>query len=357
LFVCIAATNQPDTPLLFNYLNTRSSYNSDLIKELKRMEQYTLSIPINTDEKGYIDKQCPAENCEFIFKVNETDWRDIFQYEAVWCPLCGYDAPADQWFTIEQAEHWKKEAIAIIEGKIHNALKSDADKFNRRQLKGGFITMSMEVKGGRQRTYLLPAPAAEAMQLEIQCEKCNSCFAVIGSAYFCPACGYNSVTRTFLDSIRKIRAKKDSVQFIKESIAEQSGKDEAELTARSLLESCILEGVTAFQKYCEGVYEKYGKAPKNAFQRLAQGSQLWKDTIGKGYSDWLDDNELAELNILFQKRHLLAHNEGIVDEDYLKKSHDTSYRLNQRIAISEHDIKKLLIYLEKLYEGLKAGTV
>jgi predicted RNA-binding Zn-ribbon protein involved in translation (DUF1610 family) len=330
----------------------------DLIKELKSLErQQTISIPINTDEKGYIDKQCPAENCEFIFKVNEEDWKNILRDEAVWCPLCGYDAPADQWYTHEQVDHSKSEAIAMIKGKINKAMRSDAAKFNRRQPKGRFISMSMEVKGGTQRTQLLPAPAAQAMQLEIQCEECDSRFAVIGSAYFCPACGHNSVTRMFLDSIRKIKAKKDNVQSIKKTMAEQAGKDEAELLARSLLESCILDGVTGFQKYCEGVYVKYGSPPQNAFQRLSQGSQLWKDTIGKEYADWLGAGELSALNVLFQKRHLLAHNEGIVDESYLRKSEDTSYRLNQRIVISEQNIENLLAYLEKLYNGLKAATV
>ena len=111
----------------------------------------------------------------------------------------------------------------------------------------------MDVKGGKQRTQPLPAPAAEAMQLEIQCDECDFRFAVIGSAFFCPACGHNSVIRMFLDSIRKMRAKKDNVQYIKNAMVEQAGKDEAELLARSLLESCVLDGVTAFQKYCEGV--------------------------------------------------------------------------------------------------------
>ena len=67
--------------------------------------------------------------------------------------------------------------------------------------------------------------------------------------------------------------------------------------------------------------------------------------------------ELSELNVVFQKRHLLAHNEGIVDENYLKKSRDTSYRLNQRIVISERNIEDLLTCLEKLYSGLKAESV
>ena len=325
----------------------------DLIKELERLErQPTITIPIHPDEKGFIDKQCPAKNCEFIFKANQEDWENIFRDESVWCPLCGYEAPSDQWFTIDQIKHAEKEATAYIEGKITKALKSGAAKFNRRQPKGGFITMSVEVKGGPQKTYLLPAQAAEAMELEIQCEECTSRFAVLGCAYFCPACGHNSVPRMFLDSLRKIRIKKDNVSIIKNTMAQQVGKDEAELLARSVLESCLADGVTAFQKYCEEVYKAYGHAPRNAFQRLLQGSQLWKKAIGKGYENWLTSVEMTELIILFQKRHLLAHTEGMVDEDYLKNSGDTSYRLNQRIVISDRNIENLLAYLEKLYTGI-----
>jgi rRNA maturation endonuclease Nob1 len=45
--------------------------------------------------------------------------------------------------------------------------------------------------------------AADVMQLEIQCDNCSARFAVIGSAYFCPACGVNSVVRTYHDSLRE----------------------------------------------------------------------------------------------------------------------------------------------------------
>jgi ribosomal protein L44E len=155
----------------------------DLIKEMKRMNGQLVSVPIESDEKGYIDKQCPSEECEFIFKVNEEDWANIFKDEAVWCPLCRHEAPADQWFTIEQVKHAKGEALAVIQGKIHNALRSGAQKFNRRQPKNSFIPMSMKVERGIKRTHTIPAKAAEAMQLEITCEECNSRFAVILAAH------------------------------------------------------------------------------------------------------------------------------------------------------------------------------
>lgn len=327
----------------------------DLIKEIDRMNGKSVSVPIECDQYGYIDKQCPSEECEFLFKVNAEDWANIFKDEAVWCPSCRHEACADQWFTIEQVEHAKAEALAVFKGGINNAVRSSAQKFNSRQPRNSFISMSMTVEGGIKRTHAIPAKAAEAMQLEITCEECNAHFAVIGSAFFCPACGHNSVTRTYSDSLRKIRAKRDGVKIVRPALTESVGKDEAELTCRSLRETCISDGVVAFQKYCEGLYSAYGKAPSNAFQRLGQGSELWKSAIQKGYDHWLNDEELARLKILYQRRHILAHNEGIVDAQYIKKSDDNLYKEGQRIGVSDRDIDDLLNCLEKLGSGLKTA--
>jgi predicted RNA-binding Zn-ribbon protein involved in translation (DUF1610 family) len=325
----------------------------DLIKEMESLNGQSVSVAIESDEKGYIDKQCPNEECEFIFKVNEEDWASIFKDEAVWCPFCRHEAPSDKWFTIEQAEHAKAEALAVMKGTIHNSLRSGAQKFNRRQPKNSFISMSMKVTGGPKRTHTIPAKAADLMQLEIQCESCESRFAVVGSAYFCPACGHNSVTRTFRDSLRKIRAKKDGVDIVRQALIETAGKDEAELTCRSLIETCISDGVVAFQKYCEGMYEGFGKAPFNAFQRLEQASELWEKATQKGFDVWLREEEINLLRVLYQKRHLLAHNEGIVDAKYIQKSGDNKYKEGQRLIVSANDVENLVTCLEKLNLGIE----
>jgi len=128
--------------------------------------------------------------------------------------------------------------------------------------------MSMKVGGAPHFTpHKVPAAASAAMELEIACEKCSCRFAVIGSAYFCPACGHSSVDRMFDDSLRKIRAKKDNVEVVRQAIAAVGGRDEAELMCRSLIESCLQDGVTAFQRCCEGLYASTGTAtpaPMNA---------------------------------------------------------------------------------------------
>jgi len=325
----------------------------DLIKNINRISRTGISVPVECDEKGYLDRQCPAEECEFFFKVKEEDWKNIVTEEAVWCPFCRHEAPAKQWYSKAQVEHARQQAISAVKGEIHNALITGAQKFNRAQSKNSFISMSMKVSGGPVTTTVIPAKAAEEMQLEIACENCSTRFAVIGSAYFCPACGHNSVTKTYSDSLRKIRVKVDSLDTIRQAITDSTGKDEAEVTCRSLLESCISDGVVAFQKYCEGLHAKYGDSPFNAFQRLDQGSELWVRAVGKGYDTWLKSDEIARLKVLYQKRHILAHNEGIVDAQYLAKSGDTSYKEGQRIVISGRDIRVFLDYLDRLGTGLK----
>ena len=86
---------------------------------------------------------------------------------------------------------------------------------------------------------------------------------------------------------------------------------------------------------------------------LEQGSNLWSQAIGRKYTDWLSEEDLKRLNILYQKRHLLAHNEGIVDEKYVEKSGDQTYQVGQRIVISKRDIDDLIASLEKLGTELK----
>lgn len=325
----------------------------DLIKEMGKIDGSSVSIPIETDELGYIDKQCPNEECEFLFKVNENDWQNNFGDDAVWCPLCRHEAPARSWYTIEQVEHAHAEAMSVVHGKIHNALRAGANDFNRGQNNGGLISMSMTVTGGPKRTFVIPAKAAESMQLEIQCESCESRFAVVGSAYFCPACGHNSVLRTFRDSLRKIEAKKDNVNVVRDALVNSVGKDEAELTCRSLIETCLNDGVMAFQRYCERMYEPYGEPPFNAFQRLSQSSDLWRSAVNKSFDMWLSESELQLLGVLYQKRHLLSHSEGIVDSTYIRKSGDKRYREGQRIIISEDEVEFLVSALERLANGIE----
>lgn len=133
-------------------------------------------------------------------------------------------------------------------------------------------------------------------------------------------------------------------------LTDKYNADSAEKMCRSMLESSIGDMVSAFQKSASCKYDELsGKTSRvNDFQIVEKGSQLFEAETGKKYSDWLSAGELAFMELMFQRRHLLEHNNGMIDQRYLDKSGDTSYSLGQRIVIKETNARLLLNILRKL---------
>jgi hypothetical protein len=328
-----------------------------ILQELRELEGLKhFSIPIHPDKDGYIDKECPDEKCMFQFKVHDEDWTAIFENEKVFCPMCRHEANSRSWFTTEQINQGQQKVREHIVSRINNALHEDAENFNARQPRNSFLKMSMRFTGSHGPDYILPLLSKEEMELKIQCRECNARYAVIGSAFFCPCCGHNSVEETFENAVKKIEAKINNLDIVKEALVNSVGKDAAEITCRSLIETGLNDCVVAFQRYSEITFLKKGtglKVRMNAFQNLDAGAALWLQEIGKTYSDWVTSSELHDLKILFQKRHLLAHTEGIVDLKYMADSGDNSYKEGQRIVVRTDDVIHCLEIVKKIVTVLK----
>ncbi len=309
----------------------------------------TYKMDILPDDDGYYDKECPNEECMSKFKVNADDWGALFSDEAVYCPFCGHVAPARSWWTTEQVEQAQHQAKEQLVATLNQAISKDGNRFNRSQPRKSFIRFSMRFSGN---TFFvnLPAKTLEEMEQKIECDSCGARYAVIGSAFYCPCCGKNSAKLTFNNTIDKVRAKIKNLSLIYDAIAAHS-KDEAERTCNSLIESSIPDLVVAFQRVCECVYPQIdGALPlkKNVFQRLDDGNSLWVELIGEGYHDWITPSQYASLLKCFQQRHLLQHQDGIVDRDYISRSGDTSYRVGQHLIIKKRDVSEYANIIETL---------
>lgn len=327
-----------------------------LLNELNKLNGMKVSIPIETDEEGFMDKECPDNECKFQFKVHEDDWKNIFQDEAVYCPMCGKESTSDNFWTTEQMQNAEKQIDQLVESKIHKAMKEDANAFNRSQPRGGFLTMSMSVKGFAYEKIILPIPSREIFEKKITCEKCNSRYSVIGSAFFCPSCGYNSVEKTFSNTLTKIETSITHIPTIRAALNKIS-KDQAEITCQTIVEKGLLDCVVAFQRFCDLMYGKHpnarSKISPNSFQNLDTGGALWLEVFKESYVDWLSETKYKRLNILFQRRHLLQHTEGIIDQKYIDKSGDTKYTIGQRVIINEPDVMELAGYIKALTDIIR----
>jgi hypothetical protein len=117
--------------------------------------------------------------------------------------------------------------------------------------------------------------------------------------------------------------------------------------------------VSFHSKDCDVKYKRQpnakSKVPFNAFQKIDVGEGLWKDLLQEGYSDWLTKHQFDRMNALFQRRHLLQHTEGIVDQMYIDKTSDP--KLGQRIVINESDVLELVGYIKTLTTIIKQKTV
>ena len=146
----------------------------------------------------------------------------------------------------------------------------------------------------------------------------------------------------------------DATNNVRHAIA---NKDTAENTVRTMVEAGLQNAVTAFQRYVEALYHTVSDVPprRNAFQNLNRGEDLWRTATGKSYADYLTNGELDNLNIYFQRRHLLAHTQGIVDQDYVSRSGDVTYKIGQRLVVRENEVRRCVDIIKKLADGLKAG--
>jgi hypothetical protein len=330
-----------------------------VLQELRAMEQLTqIAIPVEPDKDGYIDKECPNTECLFQFKVLEVDWKNKFSDEEVHCPMCNFTAASNRWFTTEQVEASKEKIQEHLASRLHNAFREDARRFNSRQPSNSFLKMSMKVDGGHKSEMILPLSSAEEMELKICCKSCSSRYAVIGSAFFCPCCGHNSAEETFFNAIKKIREKIANIPVIHTSLLSVS-KDTAANTCRSLIETGLQECVVAFQRFNEVLFAR--KFPNvavktNAFQKIDVGGDYWKHAVGESYVDWISSKEMKQLTLYFQRRHLLAHTEGIVDQKYIDRSGDQVYGVGQRIVVKEADVLECVSIIEKIVTRLNFKT-
>ncbi|HMO93781.1 MAG TPA: hypothetical protein PKD64_16450 [Pirellulaceae bacterium] len=328
-----------------------------LLRELKKLERGVLvPIQISVDDNGQLDRQCPSRKCRATFKISLDDWRDKVRDDVVFCPFCRHEAPSTEWNTNSQENYIKRAGMAHLKKIVKKAMVEDARSFNSRQPRGGLISISMQVKP-ESAVILIPPKAAEEMRQEFICEECGCRYSSLGASFFCPSCGSNNARSTFAAAVEGVRTTIAHLPNIRRTVEEAAGKDAAADTCRQLLENGLVKLVASFQRFAEAMFEVAPKTTSvkvrtNLFQNLAESTVVWKAAIGIGYEDVLDPREMEQLNLFFQQRHKLNHCEGVIDQAYIDKSGDRTYRIGQRLVIQEPAVMRLAELVERLANGL-----
>ncbi|MDB5355232.1 MAG: hypothetical protein JWN24_1685 [Phycisphaerales bacterium] len=327
------------------------------VEKLSKPRQMSISVPL--DDKGFYDRLCPNPECGGSFKVLFSDWGEKVSDAVAFCPFCRHEAASDQWHTPEQAEHIRSAALAEMSRLFQGALKRGVARSRPMQMGGGMLKMSMSLSYSPGRIpAVVPALASDELRQEFTCEKCACRFASLGASFFCPACGHNSASSCFDNTLQTVVKTVTALGPLRTTLEQTVDPDAAKDAVRQLLEDQFARMVGAFERLNEALFDQLPNAAQfprkgSVFQRLDDASNLWLSASGKAYGDFLPPTDLTRMKLLFQRRHVFSHRQGIVDQPYISRSGDTGYAVGQRLVVRDADVLELATLLRILACGLR----
>ncbi len=92
-----------------------------------------------------------------------------------------------------------------------------------------------------------------------------------------------------------------------------------------------------------------------SFQNILKANNDLLNWFGFEMLFRFSDDDKTFLNRMFNRRHVLTHNGGRVDQEYLDNTEDTKVRLNQKIAVRSKDIRRLIPLLRSVAQNIFQG--
>jgi hypothetical protein len=305
-----------------------------------------ISVAIPADDAGYFGRECPS--CERIFRMHVDDYKALPEGPRLTCPYCCHEDDHSQFFTKQQVDRAmgaaSEYASQLIEGSLDNIFTNMTRRVNSR---GGALRMSYSGSSrSRRAPKPLPRIVEEAPIRERTCDRCHNRYAVFGDHVACPVCGPHppkTVATDALDAQEAVLAVVDHVPA--EVLAQLREAGALEKTAAGVLGS-VVSTVETFLKetfldrVAGGDMIIAGKG--SVFQRLDDAAQLYKDHLAIDIRTTLETADWDRLLVLYGIRHLLTHNNGIVDARHMTKFRGRGFVLGQRVTVSTAGAKDAL---------------
>ena len=291
----------------------------------------SISIPIPADENGYTGRECPQPDCEGYFKI-ELGTGLKGEGLPCHCPYCGHAVGHDQFWTKEQIKY----VTSIARRKISDAIHKDLKKLEfDHKPRGAFgIGFSMKVKCGRRPP--IHYYREKQLETEVVCAICTLRYSVYGIFAFCPDCGQHNSLQ-ILDKNLELVGK----------MLELATRAEKVL-AEKLIENALEDCVSAFDGFGRELCRVHANKARNSaksermnFQNLEGARKGFLDLFGIDLSTEVKPEEWRAAAVAFQKRHLIAHKLGVVDQDYVTKTGDTCAVVGRKIGIDAGEVNGL----------------
>lgn len=288
------------------------------------------TITLAPDENGYIGRECP--DCEKYFKVKSGT--GILDATDCHCPYCNRIAPNDHFFTRQQIDYAQSVALNYVSKEFLGMMKG----IERKPDRNAFISIGITVKGS-------PVPivfySEQELEEQVTCSNCTLEYTIYGAFGFCPDCGVHNSTQI-------VCANFDLALKLIE-LASQADED----VRQKLIENALEDVVSAFdgfgREHCSIV------APKVTFQNVAVAKEKLASIQNLDITSGLTTEQWIFVCEQFQKRHLLAHRMGVIDEEYIRKTGCPPELEGRKVSITIDDVKYLVALLKTIASNISSG--
>ncbi|WP_425399082.1 hypothetical protein [Aeoliella sp.] len=301
------------------------------------------SVSIPTDEEGYLGRECPE--CESYFKI--TPGTGLENVTACVCPYCGHKAEQSDFATAQQLEYAKSVVLQQVMGAVTKDLKGIARSFNRKS-SGGLLSLKMDV---RSKPSTIQYYVEKELETKVQCAACSLQYTIYGVFGFCPDCGVHN----------SLQILEKNLELARKELELATTAEDTELQ-QHLVGDALENAVSSFDGFGRAEVGTYAdrssnskKATAISFQNLTTAEEALQALFGFSLHSTVSADEWKLLVRCFQKRHLLAHKMGVVDEKYMKVTGDTNAVVGRKVVMGSQEVSKLLEAVAKLGIGLSAS--
>jgi DNA-directed RNA polymerase subunit RPC12/RpoP len=288
-------------------------------------------VLIASDNEGFFGRTCPR--CRAYFRTEHMP-------PAQFCPYCGVRASLIGFITANQSlfiDKVRANWVAASQGNEPEVIDLDA--------------ISRSLPENRPSW----AYSEERQQHCYTCAQCENRFDILGEYGRCPECGtrnWRQVLRAHLDATQ---ARLEKAQ----TLLTDRGEREAEW--RQLIGSCISH-FEAMAREIQRALLALPLSPRRrkevddvSFQQITSAADMINRFFGFDLLEGVNEPDREFLHRTFNRRHILTHNAGRVDEEYLLKTGDSTVKMWETIRVRSREVARLLALLRQLGENLAAG--
>jgi len=226
--------------------------------------------------------------------------------------------------------------------KVTDALLRDLKsmEFNHRPSGGFGIGISMKVSGQPTsiRNY-----REKKLETEVVCDKCTLRYTIYGVFGFCPDCAVHNSLQILNKNLELV------VKLL--AVAETQEPQVAQHLIENALEDCVSAFDAFARETCRVFASKAVKPEKAAeirFQNIVAARDRVKEQFSVDFAGTAAPLDWGHILRAFQKRHLLAHKMGVIDEDYLSATREPPSLLGRKISIAASEVRDLVAKIQLL---------